>query len=153
MAVCAVIAAFGAHAANYAWPANYEGVMLQGFYWDSYKDSKWTNLESQADELSQYFKLIWIPNSGKAASNPGMGYDPVYWFTNHNSSFGTEAQLRSMIKTFKEKGTGIIADVVINHRSGATNWTDFPAEKWNGQTWKIGTDGICSTDEVKDAAG
>lgn len=82
-----------------------------------------------------------------------MGYDPVYWFTNHNSSFGTEAQLRSMIKTFKEKGTGIIADVVINHRSGATNWTDFPAEKWNGQTWKIGTDGICSTDEVKDAAG
>lgn len=152
MAVCAVIAAFGAHAANYAWPANYEGVMLQGFYWDSYKDSKWTNLESQADELSQYFKLIWIPNSGKAAS-PGMGYDPVYWFTNHNSSFGTEAQLRSMIKTFKEKGTGIIADVVINHRSGATNWTDFPAEKWNGQTWKIGTDGICSTDEVKDAAG
>lgn len=153
MAVCAVIAAFGAHAANYAWPANYEGVMLQGFYWDSYKASKWTNLESQADELSQYFKLIWIPNSGKAASNPGMGYDPVYWFTNHNSSFGTEAQLRSMIKTFKEKGTGIIADVVINHRSGATNWTDFPAEKWNGQTWKIGTDGICSTDEVKDAAG
>lgn len=153
MAVCAVVAAFGAHAANYAWPANYEGVMLQGFYWDSFTDTKWTNLESQADELSQYFKLIWVPNSGRAASNPGMGYDPVYWFTNHNSSFGTEAQLRSMIKTFKEKGTGIIADVVINHRSGATNWTDFPAEKWRGQTWKIGTDGICCTDEVKDAPG
>lgn len=43
--------------------------------------------------------------------------------------------------------------MVINHRSGATNWTDFPAEKWNGQTWKIGTDGICCTDEVKDAPG
>lgn len=135
------------------WPANYEGVMLQGFYWDSFSDTKWTNLESQADELSEYFKLIWIPNSGRSASNPGMGYDPVYWFTNHNSSFGTESQLRNMIKTFKEKGTGIIADVVINHRSGATNWTDFPAEKWDGQTWKIGTDGICSDDEVKDAPG
>lgn len=135
------------------WPANYEGVMLQGFYWDSFTDTKWTNLETQADELSQYFKLIWVPNSGKAASNPGMGYDPVYWFTNHNSSFGTEAQLRSMINTFKAKGTGIIADVVINHRSGATNWTDFPAEKWRGNTWKIGTDGICCTDEVKDAPG
>ncbi len=135
------------------WPANYEGVMLQGFYWDSFTDTKWTTLETQADELSQYFKLIWIPNSGRAASNPGMGYDPVYWFTNHNSAFGTETQLRSMIKTFKAKGTGIIADVVINHRSGATNWTDFPAEEWNGQTWKIGTDGICCTDEVKDATG
>lgn len=127
--------------------------MLQGFYWDSYSETSWTKLEAQADELAGSFKLIWVPNSAKAASNPGMGYDPVYWFTNHNSSFGTEAQLRQMIKTFKSKGTGIIEDVVINHRSGATNWTDFPAEKWNGQTWKIGTDGICSTDEVKDAPG
>ena len=42
------------------WPSQYEGVMLQGFYWDSYKESKWTVLESQADELSQYFKLVWI---------------------------------------------------------------------------------------------
>ena len=34
------------------WPSNYGGVMLQGFYWDSYSDSQWTNLESQADELA-----------------------------------------------------------------------------------------------------
>ena len=26
------------------WPAQWEGVMLQGFYWDSYTDTKWTNL-------------------------------------------------------------------------------------------------------------
>lgn len=149
----AVALTVSADAIAAGWPAKYEGVMLQGFYWDSYNDTKWTNLEAQADELSKYFKLIWIPNSAKAASNPGMGYDPVYWFTNHNSAFGTESELRSMIKTFKQKGTGIIEDVVINHRSGATNWTDFPAETWNGQTWKIGTDGICCTDEVKDATG
>lgn len=148
----AVALTVSADAIAAGWPAKYEGVMLQGFYWDSYNDTKWTNLEAQADELSKYFKLIWIPNSGRAAST-GMGYDPVYWFTNHNSAFGTESQLRSMIKTFKQKGTGIIEDVVINHRSGATNWTDFPAETWNGQTWKIGTDGICCTDEVKDAPG
>lgn len=134
------------------WPANYQGVMLQGFYWDSFDDSSWANLESQADELSQYFTLIWIPNSAKPAST-GMGYDPVYWFTNHNTKFGTEAELRSMIKTFKAKGTGIIEDVVINHRSGVSNWTNFPSETWNGQTWHIGVDGICSTDEVKDAPG
>ncbi|MBR4364879.1 MAG: alpha-amylase, partial [Prevotella sp.] len=45
------------------WPANYGGVMLQGFYWDSYEDTKWTNLTAQADELSKYFDLIWVPNS------------------------------------------------------------------------------------------
>lgn len=135
------------------WPANYQGVMLQGFYWDSYTDTKWTNLEAQADEYSKYFSLIWVPNSGKCASNPGMGYDPVYWFSNHNSAFGTQAQLTSMIEAYKEKGVGIIADVVINHRSGVSNWTNFPAETWNGKTYKIGPEGICCTDEVKDAAG
>lgn len=147
-----LLACFSANAKP-GWPANYQGVMLQGFYWDSFDDSSWANLESQADELSQYFSLIWIPNSARAASNPGMGYDPVYWFTNHNTKFGTEAELRSMIKTFKAKGTGIIEDVVINHRSGVSNWTNFPSEQWNGQTWHIGVDGICSTDEVKDAPG
>ena len=45
------------------WPEKYDGVMLQGFYWDSYSQTKWGKLESQADELSQYFKLIWIPQS------------------------------------------------------------------------------------------
>lgn len=142
---------FGAGAIG--WPANYEGVMLQGFYWDSYNVTGWSKLEAKADELSESFKLIWVPNSARAASNPGMGYDPVYWFTNHNTCWGTEAELRSMIATFKAKGTGIIEDVVINHRSGATNWTDFPAETWNGQTWKIGLDGICRTDEVNKESG
>lgn len=46
------------------WPSNYGGVMLQGFSWDSYVDTQWSNLESQADELSQYFNLIWVPQSG-----------------------------------------------------------------------------------------
>lgn len=133
------------------WPSEYRGVMLQGFYWDSYGDTRWTTLEQKADEYSKYFNLIWVPNSAK--STGGMGYIPVYWFTNHDSAFGTEAELRSMIGTYGQKGVGIIADVVVNHRGGATNWTDFPAETWDGKTWLIGPEGICSTDEVRDAAG
>lgn len=140
-------------AQNYAWPENYQGVMLQGFYWDSYSDTKWTTLTAKADELSAYFSLIWVPNSGYAGSGTNMGYAPQYWFTNHNSSFGTEQELKSMIAAYKQRGTGIIADVVINHRNGVSNWTDFPTETWRGQTWKIGPEGICSTDEVRNAAG
>lgn len=145
-----------ATAQNYAWPANYQGVMLQGFYWDSYKgtnDSKWATLTAQADELSENFKAIWVPNGAKAASNPSMGYDPVYWFSNYSTIWGTETQLRTMISTFKEKGTDIIADVVVNHRSGVSNWTNFPTEKWNGKTYKLGPEHICSDDEVRNAAG
>jgi len=134
------------------WPANYEGVMLQGFYWDSHQsETKWTLLEEKADEYSKYFSLIWVPNSAK--STGGLGYLPVYWFTNHNSSMGGEQQLRSMINTYKSKGVGIIADVVINHRCGVSNWTNFPTETWNGTTYKIGLDGICSNDEVANEPG
>lgn len=151
MLMAMLLSSFGAKAVG--WPANYEGVMLQGFYWDSYTETSWKNLKNQADELSKYFKLIWIPNSAQAEGKPTMGYHPVYWFTNHNSSFGTEAELRDMIATYKAKGTGFIADVVINHRSGVSNWTNFPTETWNGKTYKIGPEGICSGDEVRNASG
>ena len=138
---------------EYAWPANYDGVMLQGFYWDSYDEASWNTLSSQAGELADYFDLIWVPNSGRSGSDPSMGYNPVYWFTNHNSSFGTEQELRDMIRTFSNFGTGIIEDVVVNHRNGATNWYDFPAEEYKGETYQLGLDAICKNDEMASAEG
>ncbi len=152
MALSATVVA-GMSAENYAWPENYGGVMLQGFYWDSYNDTKWTKLTEQADELSSYFDLIWIPNSAYSGPGRQMGYMPRYWFTNHNSSFGTEAELLAMIEAYRERGTGMIADVVVNHRVGISNWTDFPKEEWNGRTWHIGVDGICYNDEVAQQSG
>ena len=34
------------------WPQNYGGVMLQGFYWNSYDDTQWVTLEKQATDLA-----------------------------------------------------------------------------------------------------
>lgn len=128
------------------WPEKYSGVMLQGFYWDSFEDTKWTNIESQADELSKYFDLIWVPQSGWCNGNNQMGYAPIWWF-DHKSAFGTEAELRSMIATYKKKGVGIIEDVVINHRSGNSNWCDFPMETWKGHTMSWSLADICNGDD------
>ena len=130
------------------WPKDYNGVMLQGFYWDSFADTQWTRLEKQADDLSKVFDLVWIPQSGKSTYNPSMGYDPLYWFTDYNSSFGTEEALRSLINTFKEKGIGTIADVVINHRGTLTTWNDFPSETYQGVTYSMTYEDICSDDEA-----
>ena len=138
--------------AQQGWPANYQGVMLQGFYWDSYNESKWTVLESQADELSQYFKLVWIPQSGNCKGQ-SMGYDDYWWFpgnnngTSYNSSFGTETELRNMINTFKSKGIGTIADVVINHRKNRSNWVDFPKETYQGVEYRLQSTDICKYDD------
>lgn len=129
------------------WPANYGGVMLQGFYWDSYTDTQWSNLENQADTLSKYFNLIWVPQSGYCNTYTNqMGYADIWWF-NQNSCFGTDRELKSMITTFKGKGLLTIADVVINHKNGKTNWCDFPTETWNGQTMNWSLADICAGDD------
>lgn len=128
------------------WPANHSGVMLQGFYWDSFSDSKWTNLEAQAPELGQYFNLVWIPQSANCGGK-SMGYDDLYWFSNYESSFGSENELRSLIKTFKNNGIGTIADVVINHRKNVSNWVDFPVETYKGVTYEMKSTDICANDD------
>ena len=129
------------------WPSNYSGVMLQGFYWDSYSDSKWTVLEAQADEFAEFFDLVWIPQSGYCSGYNSMGYDPLYWFTNYSSSFGTKTQLQSMINTFRSKGIGTIADVVINHRRNLSNWVNFPTETYKGVTYQLKSTDICRDDD------
>ncbi len=128
------------------WPANYDGVMLQGFYWDSFNESRWPKLESQADEMAEFFKLVWVPQSGNCGGT-SMGYDDLYWFTNYNSSFGNESQLRSMINTFKSKGIGTIADVVVNHRKSNNGWFGFPKETYKGVTYSMSSTDVCSTDD------
>ena len=129
------------------WPANYDGVMLQGFYWDSFNETRWTRLEAQADELAEFYKLVWIPQSADCGGT-SMGYDDFYWFPGHyNSSFGSETQLRSMINTFKAKGIGTIADVVVNHRKTTNDWVTFPTEVYKGVTYKLNSTDICRNDD------
>lgn len=135
-------------------PAQATDVMLQAFYWDSYSQSRWTVLQSQASELSASFDMLWLPPSGDANSpySSTMGYTDVYWFR-QNSSFGSETELKNLITTLKNSGTRCIADIVINHRNGVTNWTDFPVETYNGITYTPNLYWICSNDEVAGQAG
>ena len=145
----------GGPAAGKGWPAMYGGVMLQGFYWDSYNATRWNNLKENAQELGQYFDVVWVPNSGSIDANgtaQSMGYMPVYWLK-HNSCFGTESQLRDMIATFHSHKTSVLMDMVINHKSGKSGWVDFPNETVTGpvtgesysMTWSLAD--ICSNDE------
>lgn len=128
------------------WPANYSGVMLQGFSWDSYDYSQWTVLEKQADDMKGFIDLVWLPQSGKCIETTQvMGYKPYYYF-NQNSSFGTEAELRSLIAKFKANGIGAIADVVVNHRN-TNGWYTFPAETYKGVTYQMLPTDICKNDD------
>ncbi|WP_228115294.1 alpha-amylase family glycosyl hydrolase [Segatella copri] len=128
------------------WASDYSGVMLQGFSWDSYNESQWKVLEKQADELKGYIDLVWLPQSGKCLETTQvMGYMPYYYF-NQNSSFGSEAELRSLITKFKAAGIGAIADVVINHRN-TEGWYNFPTETYKGVTYQMQPTDICKDDD------
>lgn len=133
------------------WASDYSGVMLQGFSWDSYNESQWKVLEKQADELKGYIDLVWLPQSGKCMETTQvMGYMPYYYF-NQNSSFGSEAELRSLITKFKAAGIGAIADVVINHRN-TEGWYTFPAETYKGVTYQMQSTDICKNDDGGETA-
>lgn len=122
--------AFATSAMAQGWPSNYAGVMLQGFYWDSFEVTNWQLFTQDADRLST-FDLIWIPNTGTVnggSDAESMGYMPDYWLR-HTSKFGTEDELRNMIDVFRAKGTGFIEDVVINHKS-AMMTTDKEDSPW-----------------------
>ncbi|MBQ2236158.1 MAG: hypothetical protein II428_05490, partial [Muribaculaceae bacterium] len=65
-----------------------------------------------------------------------MGFIPVWWFDHgkgknyswddtqytSTSAFGTEAELRALIRDYKNAGTFAIEDVVINHKGGPGMW-------------------------------
>ncbi len=148
--------------ANAQAPANNPGVMLQGFYYDSYTDkgygrTKWIDLVSQAQEIAETFDMIWLPPS--ARSEGGTGYHPKQW-SNQNGDWGSKAQLTALIKKLKEINPNmkVIADIVINHKSG-NNWIDFDNEDFgtygkftlyeSGHTSKY----VCQDDEVSKQSG
>ena len=131
------------------WPSSYDGVMLQGFYWDSFKDTRWVKLQKQAPDFNGYFSLVWLPQSGKTNGSLSMGYDPYYFF-NQNSSFGTADELRSLINTFRSNGIGTIADVVINHHQ-TNGWWSFPHEIYGTETYQLQTTDIVANDDAHNA--
>lgn len=135
-------------------PSEYEGVMLQGFYWDSYttanrkySDTKWATLDATyADLIGQDFDLIWLPPSGYGG---GVGYY-TKTYSNQGSAWGSKQALRTLIAHLHERGVKVLADIVINHRQSASGWADsFTEENFEGYgTYQITSEHICAGDEA-----
>lgn len=132
-------------------PSEYEGVMLQAFYWDSYTKTKymktsWTNLATKADEISNSFSLVWCPPAGNGG---GVGYY-TKTYSNLTSDWGSKASLKALVAALKAGGTLCLADIVINHRQSSSGWAkSFTAENFEGfGKFQITSEHICSNDEA-----
>lgn len=136
-------------------PSACPDVMLQGFYWDSYKDGKhgdtrWKTLLSQSSEINAYFDLIWLPPSAKASGNDGggVGYIPQQYSV-QNSAWGTRSDLETLIAAFHSGGTKVVADIVVNHGGNKSTWCDYYTQDFGAYgTFNPTSTWICSTDEV-----
>ena len=123
-----------------------DDIMLQAFGWDEGDQPKvkaagnlYKYIESKASEWKAVgFDMIWMPPPSR--SSGGVGYLPNE-LHNFNSGHGSEVELRAATAALKSNGLHPIADVVANHRSGTTAWTDFTNPAWSCAT-------ITSNDEA-----
>jgi len=123
-------------------------ILLQGFYWDCYQgnEGEWYNIiANNADQIANSgIDMIWLP--APSASTGGMGYLPTELNVLSNS-FGTESEHKSMLDKLNSLGIEPIADIVINHRNGTSDWADFTNPEWDG------TRSIVNNDEVWNEPG
>lgn len=118
---------------------NDDRILLQGFHWESHEAAAngWYNhIKSQANELGDAgFDMVWLPPPSNAASDEG--YLPRE-LNNMNNHYGTAAEHAAMINELHNNDIEAIADIVINHRVGCTNWMDFCNPAWG--SWSITAD-------------
>ena len=144
-------------------PAQCPDVMLQAFYWNStsgqsgegggngYGRTKWIDLlngnnGSSAEEIGQWFDLIWLPSM---SAGSGLGYHPSD-YGSLDSDRGTKQKLYQLIETLHKNGARVVADIVINHADAKSGWCGYGSGYNFGTYGKFVPDGsyICSTDEI-----
>ncbi len=141
-------------AENIGVPSECEDVMLQAFYWDSYKSesgtvskygcTKWNYLINNIDAITTDFDLVWLPPS---AMGGGVGYTHKQ-LSNQDSDWGPRLQLQNLITKLHNGGTKVIADIVINHRGNKSSWCDFYADNFGSYgSFQLTQQHICLYDE------
>lgn len=132
-------------------PAQCEDVMLQAFYWDSYRLDKygrtnWISLIKDTAAIAANFDLVWLPPS---AQGGGVGYYHKC-LSNQNSDWGQAQNLQRLIAGLRKGGVKVIADIVINHRGNMSSWCNFYEDDFTflyGGKFQLTEEHICAGDE------
>jgi alpha-amylase len=138
-------------------------VMMQAFYWDAAaKENKvgewWNNVAEKVPQLkASGFDSLWLPPISKCPTQSSNGYDPYDYFDlgdldqkgSVKTAYGNRAELEKLIKAIHDNGMGAIADMVINHNSGADEEEISPLDgekrwtKFNPKSGKFPRDWNC----------
>ena len=90
--------------------------LMQYFEWYLPDDGLfWKRCAAQAHRLKKRgFDMIWLPPAYKGTSSADVGYG-VYDLYDH----GTAQEYKDAVRAMQEAGLEVIADIVLNHHTGA----------------------------------
>jgi alpha-amylase len=137
--------------------------MMQAFYWDGpakeNKHGEWWNFvaEKVPQLAASGISSLWLPPFSKAAVPESNGYDPYDYFDlgdldqkgSVKTAYGNRAELQKLIHLMHEHKMSAIADMVINHNSGADEEETNPLDgqkrwtKFNPKSGKFPRDWNC----------
>jgi alpha-amylase len=118
----------------------------------------WNHLAEKVPQLAASgFNSLWLPPFAKAASPTSNGYDPYDYFDlgdfdqkgSVKTLYGNRAELEALIRRMREHSMSAIADMVINHNSGADEEETNPLDgekrwtRFNPKSGKFPRDWNC----------
>lgn len=102
-------------------------IMLQGFHWLSHEIDWYKIIKDNAQRIKDSgFTLVWFPPPSDSADR--QGYLPRE-LELLDSKYGDAKDLKAAINDIKP--VKAIADIVINHRVGTTDFADFTKPTWS----------------------
>ena len=111
-------------------------VLMQGYHWNSATGSWYNTVNSRVSDIKTLgVTHVWLPPASDAAD--ANGYLPRQ-LNKLDSRYGTAAQLKTLNTNLKNNGIHPVADIVVNHRVGTSNWADFTNPTWG--SWAVTRD-------------
>ena len=111
-------------------------ILLQGFHWDSTRvkdatNSWYAHIHSLLPKIKEYgFNTVWLPPPTDSVS--AEGYMPRDLYT-LDSKYGTEEELRDLVKAFHDVNIIVLGDAVLNHRCAHAQGPDGLWNKFGGK--------------------